>query len=251
MPDKYIDFHSHVLPGMDFDGTDDREESVAMCKLLKSQGVATVCATPHFYPWNDDVDAFLERREKTLALLNSSECPVEIIAGAEIRIFQSLAEYPIDRLRLGDSNVVVFEMPNTRFEDWMISAIENTVYKYSLIPVIAHIERYGYTREVLHKFTRLPNVIFQITAGELAYPRSVKSLDIICATGVPVVLGSDAHNMTSRKPRMNMIDDIKAQKAGLFDKKTVNLKKAIIGNCLYHQQNLEKLIRTPKKAKVD
>jgi len=251
MDKNYIDFHCHILPGMDFDGTDDKEESVAMCKLLKSQGVATVCATPHFYPWNDDVDAFLERREKTLAELKSDNCPVEIISGAEIRVFQSLAEYPIDRLCLGDSNVVLLEMPDTRFEDWMISAIENTVYKYSLIPVIAHIERYGYTREVLRRFTRLPNVIFQITVGELAYSRSVKSLDAICATGVPVVLGSDAHNMTSRKSRMNMVDEVKAQKAGLFDRRTVKLKKAIVENCLYHQNTLEKLIRTPKKAKVD
>ena len=48
---KYIDFHCHVLPGMDFDGTEDVRETVAMCELLKSQGVATICATPHFYPW--------------------------------------------------------------------------------------------------------------------------------------------------------------------------------------------------------
>ena len=250
MDKNYIDFHCHILPGMDFDGTDDKNESAEMCKLLKSQGVATICATPHFYPWNDDADAFLSRREKTLALLLEDGCPVEIIAGAEVQIFPSLAEYPIDRLCIGNSNVVVLEMPDTKFEDWMIPAIENTVYKYSLVPVIAHIERYCYTPEVLHKFARLPGVIFQITSGELSYPKSIKTLDTICSTGVPVVLGSDSHNMSSRKPNMNVIDDVLAEKAGFFNKKTVRLKKAIVRNCLYHQNTLENLIRTPKKAKV-
>ncbi len=250
MDKNYIDFHCHILPGMDFDGTDDRDESASMCKLLKSQGVATVCATPHFYPWNDNIDAFLERRERTLATLLAGECPTEIIAGAEIQIFQSLADYRIDRLCLGESNVAVFEMPDMRFENWMITAIENTVYKYSLIPIIAHIERYGYSSDVLRKFAHLPGVIFQITAGELAYPRALKNLDTVCSAGVPVVLGSDAHNMTSRVPRMNLIDDILGEKEGLFNKKTVKLKKAIVNNCLYSQKAVEKLIRTPKKDKV-
>ena len=48
MTDRYIDFHCHLLPGMDFDGTDSMEESAKMCELLKSQGVATICATPIF-----------------------------------------------------------------------------------------------------------------------------------------------------------------------------------------------------------
>lgn len=250
MNNNYIDFHCHILPGMDFDGTDDLEESVAMCKLLKSQGVATVCATPHFYPWDDDVDAFLERREKTHARLVSEKCPVEIIPGAEIRIFQSLAEYPIDRLCIGDSNVVVFELPDTKFEDWMITAIENTVYKYSLIPVIAHIERYGYTAEILRKFSHLPRVIFQVTVGEFAYSRSIKTLDIVCSMRVPVVIGSDAHNMGDRKPKMDIIDEIRNQKAGLFAGRITNTRKAIVDYCLQSQQILEKLIRTKKTEKV-
>ena len=250
MDNNYIDFHCHILPGMDFDGTDDKEESVAMCKLLKSQGVATVCATPHFYPWNDDVDEFLSRRERTLKTLVDADDSLEIIPGAEVRIFPSLSEYPIDRLCIGESNVVMLEMPDTRFESWIIPAIENTVYKYSLVPIIAHIERYCYTPEILRNFARLPNVIFQITTGELVYPRSVKTLDTICMSGMPVVLGSDSHNMTSRKPDMNVINEVKEQEAGLFDRKFVNLRKAIVDNCLYHQNNLERLIRTPKKAKV-
>ena len=43
-----IDFHSHILPGID-DGSKDPEMSLKMVAALQEQGVDTVCATSHFY----------------------------------------------------------------------------------------------------------------------------------------------------------------------------------------------------------
>lgn len=246
---KYIDFHCHILPGMDFDGTEDVQEAVAMCKLLKSQGVATICATPHFYPWNDDVDAFLARRKKAAAALAAAGCPVPIYLGAEVQIFQSLNEYPVDRMCIGNSNVIMLEMPEIRFNNWMITTIENAVYKFGIIPVIAHIERYGYSIEDLRKFARIPNVIFQITIGELKYKRSLGLLDTISSLGVPVVLGSDAHNMTDRPPQFDAVSKILAEKPGLFGG-SVKKAQAIIQNALYAQPMLEEKIKIPKTVKV-
>ncbi|MBQ4598926.1 MAG: hypothetical protein IJB19_03350 [Clostridia bacterium] len=249
MSGRYIDFHCHILPGMDFDGTNDVCESIAMCKLLRSQGVEAVCATPHFYPWNEDVDAFLTRRGKALAALQASGCPLEIFPGAEVQIFQSLSECRADRMCIGESNVILLEMPQAPFQSWMIPAIENTVYKYSLIPVIAHIERYGYTPEQLQKFAHIPKMIFQITASELKYKYSLKLLHAISACGVPVVLGSDAHNMTSRAPQFDVIGEKMAAKAGYFHK-SLQMTQAIIENCLCAQHVLENTIRIPKKTEV-
>ena len=248
MKNAYIDFHCHILPGMDFDGTDDVNESVAMCKALKSQGVATICATPHFYPWNDDVDAFLQRRERTLKDLLSAGVDMEIIPGAEVQIFKSLPEYRADRMCIGDSNVIMLEIPRQRFENWMIESIENTVYKYSLVPVIAHIERYAFPKEILRSFAQIPGVVFQITTSELKYNQSIKGLDLVCSMGVPVVLGSDAHDMRHRHPQFDVIGEKLEEKPKLFSGK-LKTAKAIINNCLYSQSILEKLIRTPQKAK--
>ena len=234
---------------MDFDGTDSLKESVAMCKTLKSQGVATVCATPHFYPWNDDVDAFLERRTRTLAELRSAGVDIEIIPGAEVQLFRSLSEHRADKMCIGNSRVILLEMPHRPFEKWMIPSIENTIYKYSLIPVIAHIERYGYSKEVLAKFAAIPGVVFQITVSELKYKQSVKMLDTICSFGVPVILGTDAHNMRSRAPRFDIITEKLAEKEGLF-KGHVKTAKAIIENCLYAGEEIERLIRTAKPSEV-
>lgn len=44
-----IDFHSHILPGID-DGSKSTEESLEMLDMLRAQGVDTVAATPHFTP---------------------------------------------------------------------------------------------------------------------------------------------------------------------------------------------------------
>ncbi|MBQ2863242.1 MAG: hypothetical protein IJE84_03615 [Clostridia bacterium] len=43
-----IDWHTHILPGMD-DGSTDTAESVRMLERLSSEGVGTVIATSHFY----------------------------------------------------------------------------------------------------------------------------------------------------------------------------------------------------------
>lgn len=246
---KYIDFHCHILPGMDFDGTEDVQETVAMCKLLKSQGVATICATPHFYPWNDDVHAFLDRRTKAFANLKAAGCPIEILLGAEVQIFQSLCEYPVDKMCIGDSNVVMLEMPEVRFNNWMITAIENAVYKFDVVPVIAHIERYGFSIEELQKFARIPNVVFQITVGELKYKRSLGLLDTVSSLGVPVVLGSDAHDMTGRPPQFDIIGKTLAEKPKLFGG-SVKKAQAIIENALYAQPLLEGMLRKSKVKKV-
>ena len=56
-----IDFHSHVLPGID-DGSPSVEASVEMLRMEAEQGIRHVVATPHFYPRHDTPEHFLRRR---------------------------------------------------------------------------------------------------------------------------------------------------------------------------------------------
>ena len=56
-----IDFHSHVLPGID-DGAKDVETSVAMLEESKRQGVTTVVCTPHYSGRKHSPEWFKERR---------------------------------------------------------------------------------------------------------------------------------------------------------------------------------------------
>ena len=52
-----IDFHSHILPGMD-DGSKSTQESLEMLDMLRAQGVDTVAATPHFYARENPPEVF-------------------------------------------------------------------------------------------------------------------------------------------------------------------------------------------------
>ena len=45
---EVIDFHSHVLPGID-DGSRNIETSIEMLRLSRNAGVDRMIATPHFY----------------------------------------------------------------------------------------------------------------------------------------------------------------------------------------------------------
>ena len=60
-----IDFHSHILPGID-DGSKNTQMSLAMIEEEKKQGVHTIVATPHFYAdedslWNLDLCILVDR----------------------------------------------------------------------------------------------------------------------------------------------------------------------------------------------
>ena len=244
MTDRYIDFHCHLLPGMDFDGTDSMEESAKMCELLKSQGVATICATPHFYPWNEDMKAFLARRDAAFHRARALYGDMRVVLGAEVQLYENLCDAPADRMCYGDSNVILLELPDRPFGAWTVPAIENTVFKYSLTPVIAHVERYGLTTEQIRSLAAIPRVIFQITVETLAKRQMLPLLDRIASMGVPVVLGSDTHNMTSRPPHFDVPGRRLAEKPHLFDS-SCKTAQALIRNALHGQQILERLICTP------
>jgi protein-tyrosine phosphatase len=89
-----IDFHSHILPGID-DGSRDVPTSLEMLHLAAAQGVDWMVATPHFYAWRDRMDDFLRRREEAFAALSSSLSPElpRILIGAEAAFFPGISTF--------------------------------------------------------------------------------------------------------------------------------------------------------------
>ena len=52
-----IDFHSHLLPGID-DGSDSISVTCTMLGAWKDQGITDVVTTPHFYADHNDPERF-------------------------------------------------------------------------------------------------------------------------------------------------------------------------------------------------
>jgi protein-tyrosine phosphatase len=67
---RYIDLHTHILPGLD-DGAPDLASSMQMLRALSAQGFAEVCATPHqrnglFIPSADAIAAAFDEMQSAV-----------------------------------------------------------------------------------------------------------------------------------------------------------------------------------------
>jgi len=90
-----IDFHTHILPGID-DGSKDTDMTEQMLRMEAEQGVGIIVATPHFYANRMSVEKFLERRAGALQKAeevverNRGVFDVSIFAGAEVYYFREM-----------------------------------------------------------------------------------------------------------------------------------------------------------------
>lgn len=203
-----IDFHSHILPGID-DGSGSLALSVEMLQAEAEQGVDHVVCTPHFYAKHDKPEAFLQRRARAAEVLRDALCRQGglpgITVGAEVYYFRGMANSELlPQLTIGQSPYIMVEMPQG---PWQESAFEELLQirrNWGLTPIIAHIDRYIRplrTYGIPERLAKLP-VLVQANA-EFFQDRRTKAMAIrMLKDGKIHLLGSDCHNMGSRKPNL-------------------------------------------------
>ena len=200
-----IDWHSHILPGMD-DGSKDPAESLAMLQLLKAQGIETVVATPHFYANDENVPTFLARRAKALEML-TEQLPADapkLRLGAEVRYYQGISRMEdLQDLRIEGSKLLLLEMPMSVWTEYMVRELIELSGKGSVKVVLAHVERYLKLQKQ-QTWERIADsgILMQVNGSfftSLATRRKAVSL---LDGGMIQLLGSDCHNMTSRPPQL-------------------------------------------------
>lgn len=201
-----IDFHSHILPGID-DGSPDIQTSLNMLRIIADQGVRIQVLTPHFYAWQNDIPAFLSRRNSSFDELRRALPPgaPELLCGAEVAYFPNMSSAPkLKKLCIGDSNTMLLEMP---FESWTSDVIDDLTTLaldrgYQL--VLAHVERYlPYKRnpEKLTTLSRLP-IFFQVNAESFLHFTTRRRVLHLATAKRSLILGSDTHNLTTRPPNL-------------------------------------------------
>ena len=202
------DFHSHILPGMD-DGSADVAESLAMLRIEAEQGIGHVVATPHFYARYDNPDHFLEKRDRAEQLLREAMATEsglpEITVGAEVYFFRGMSESEfLPRLTIGSESCILIEMPHGHWTEEMYRELAAVWEKRRILPILAHIDRYirpFHARKVLQKLEQLP-VLVQANA-DFFLERSTAGLAMRMLKEDRIqLLGSDCHNMDSRKPNL-------------------------------------------------
>lgn len=223
------DWHTHILPGID-DGSKDVEESLSMLDLCWAQGVKEVLLTPHFYPQKESPKRFLRRRSASASLLEKAisrfekeesharQIPKRILA-AEMYYFDELAsleQEALESLCIEKTNMLMVEMPQNTWDERVFTCLETLLYERKITPLIAHIDRYYSS---VCDMKRLEDLIseglrIQLNAGALLGPFSRKKALRWIEDGFVHLIGSDCHNMNTRKPNLDKAFSVLQRKLG-------------------------------------
>ena len=216
-----IDFHTHILPGID-DGSKDIEMTEKMLEAEAEQGVRAVYATPHFYAHRRNVAQFLEKREHSLdkvreLLARRPDLP-SIVAGAEVYYFRGMGRAEqLPKLCVEGTRVLLLEMP---FEQWtgeVLRDVTQIIRQQQLQVILAHVERYydlQRDKGVWEAVMDLP-VMIQMNAGSfLKFGLGRRWCMKLLTSDERTIIGTDCHNLTSRPPNLLRAREYIQKKAG-------------------------------------
>ena len=234
-----IDFHSHILPDVD-DGSAYLEESLAMLRMEAEQGITRVIATPHFYAQHDKVESFLQRREKAANLLREAMSEThglpQILVGAEVHFFRGISHTQVlSELTIGENQCILIEMPHSAWTDSMYEELEHIYVKYGITPIIAHIERYiGRFRTfgIPKRLAELPVLVQANASFFVSRSKGAQALRMLKKEQIHL-LGSDCHDLHSRKPNLGAaVDRIGAQLGQAQLEKIVQFQNLVLDKSL-------------------
>ena len=197
-----IDFHSHILPGID-DGASNIDEAISMLEYSKKQGVDIIVATPHYYT-ETSIDKFLEKRKNSYKALieecNNRKLDIpRIILGAEVYLTNDLFDAgDIEKLCFNGTKTILVEMPYSYWHNIYYDKIYYMYSKYKLKPVMAHLDRYLLADKKSVDIEKLlgMEVSVQINADTIVYDKKLAKK--ILRENIIDVLGSDTHDMDVR-----------------------------------------------------
>ncbi len=213
-----IDFHSHSLPKID-DGSKSTAMSLEMLQRMKNYGCDLVVSTSHYYRKNEEISDFLERRTASYRHLctrirEEPEWNVPSIAlGSEVAFFFGIeTDEDLGKLCIGDTDILLLEMPFAPWSVYEFNAVSALCYDRRFRVILAHYERFAEFQkgnEIYDRILELP-VIVQINAESLQskFGWNSKRWIRMFEEGRAQLLGTDAHNLTSRAPNLDLAREI-------------------------------------------
>jgi protein-tyrosine phosphatase len=136
-----IDFHCHLLPGLD-DGPETIDDSVEMAAALQKAGYSLVYCTPHMKKsvYEADNQAVRASLVALQTRLNNENIGLQLFPGREYYLDEFFFEYLKNPLPLGETNLIMVEIPR----HLPLEFIKETCFRIKcsgFIPMIAHPER--------------------------------------------------------------------------------------------------------------
>jgi protein-tyrosine phosphatase len=204
-----VDFHSHILPGMD-DGAENVNVSLRMLRESSVQGVNVIFAAPHYYADRETPTDFLQRRAASYdrlkkAMTRSKLKYLELYLGAEILYFPGMSgTEELKQLTMGETRCLLIELPMSKITDIMLDEIEQVGKNLRCVPVLAHADRYMRLLNDNMLLERLTErkILAQVNADFFLQKSSLPMAIECLRKGQFHFIGSDCHNLTDRAPNM-------------------------------------------------
>ena len=217
-----VDIHHHLLPGLD-DGPNTMEASIAMARLAVAEGITHVICSPHangHYEFDPAVNA--AKTEELRTRLAEQNIPLKLGSGCDFHLsFDNVKRAQVDpaRFSINGLGYLLVEVPDYGLPP----GLTETFYELQLAgltPILTHPER---NPTLQNEPNRLIDwlrggVLIQVTADSLTghKGRHAERMahDLLEKRWVHF-LATDAHNATSRPPRLRDAHDLVATKYGV------------------------------------
>lgn len=204
-PEGFTDTHSHILFSVD-DGAEDIEESLLMLEAEKREGARTVFLTPHFYEGEKNSSHLAEKFELLRERARERVPEIELFLGNEIFCMYS----PVKRVQSGEARsyaggkyvLAEFSPSNEwgRIREHLVSFLRE-----GYVPIVAHAERYPdfFKTERIREAVGL-GALIQINCDTFTSAGffQMRFLTSLLKEGLIFCVGTDAHNLTDRAPKM-------------------------------------------------
>jgi len=199
-----IDFHSHILPGID-DGSTDTAMSAAQLTRLKKQGADKVFLTSHFDFRKEKREKFIQKRaeayEKLMEIYDPDTMP-EVFLGSEIYMARGIDEADFTGLELEKTGYILLEFPREPFGTWMLDIIETLLFERKMKVMIAHVNRVtaAYKKDACKNLFDYNDLVFQVNTEAFRGLLAADPFKGCELSGLKFVLGTDTHDLGHRGP---------------------------------------------------
>lgn len=213
------DIHCHILPGVD-DGAADIETAVQLLRMEYRDGVRTIILTPHyrrrmFEPEMEDILSGYDALKS-----EADNLGIRLYLGCEYHVNMDMVTVLEEGRRptMAGSRYVLCEFSGGE-EPAYIKERTYHLVSHGYLPVLAHIERYAALRKdflLVEKLSQL-GCLMQVNAGSILgddgflVKRFCKKL---MAYDLLDLVGSDAHDLKKRIPRMGACAEYLIKKEG-------------------------------------
>ena len=216
-----VDIHHHLLWDVD-DGARDFETSLAMARASAADGVTHVVCTPHAngnYVYQPEVNA--RKIAELQAKLDTDRVPIQIGIGCDFHLsYDNIVEAKNAPARFSVNGLgyLMVEIPDYGIPPGLVE----TFYELQLAgltPILTHPER---NPTLQADYARLAEwmrggVLVQVTAdsvtGKMGKSAEKMAHQLLARRWVHF-LATDAHNLSSRPPRLSEAREVVAKKYG-------------------------------------